>query len=165
MSAGTVLTKSRLKRSASRPRSAPQKKSPRWTVGPTACRRYSKAVTTPKLPPPPRSAQKRSACASAEARRIRPSAVTTSAATRLSALKPALRLSHPMPPPSVRPPMPVWLTKPPTVARPCAWVAASTSAQVAPPPQTARRAAGSTVTWFMRLRSSISPPSQTANPA
>ena len=48
-------------------------------------------MTTPKLPPPPRSAQNRSGFSSAEARRICPSAVTTSAETRLSTLSPALR--------------------------------------------------------------------------
>ena len=42
--------------------------------------------------------------------------------------------------------MPVVLTKPPGTARPCACVAASTSPQVAPPPHTARRPAGSTAT-------------------
>ena len=72
------------------------------------------------------------------------SAVTTSAATRLSQESPAFFVSQPMPPPSVSPAMPVWLMNPPGVASPCAWVAASTSAQVAPPPHTARRAAGST---------------------
>ena len=101
----------------------PRRRARGGRVGPTSCSRYSKEVTTPKLPPPPRSAQKRSGFSSAEARRTRPSAVTTSAATRLSALRPALRLSQPMPPPSVSPPMPVWLTKPPGVARPCACVA------------------------------------------
>ena len=30
-------------------------------VGPSSCRRKVNRVTTPKLPPPPRSAQKRSA--------------------------------------------------------------------------------------------------------
>ena len=39
--------------------------------------RNSNSVTTPKLPPPPRSAQNRSACSSCVARTIRPSARTT----------------------------------------------------------------------------------------
>ena len=162
---GTVCRKSRQERSAAGPWSAPQKKSPRCTCGPTGCRRYSKDVTTPKLPPPPRRAQKRSACSSAEARRSLPSAVTTSAARRLSAVRPCRRDSQPIPPPRVRPPIPVVLTKPPGTARPCACVAASTSPQVAPPPHTAQRPAGSTATCRSAPRSSISPSSQTANPA
>ena len=125
----------RLKRSASRPRSsAPEEEAEVDHRARPRAARYSKEVTTPKLPPPPRSAQKRSGFSSAEARRTRPSAVTTSAATQVVDVRPALRLSQPMPPPSVRPPMPVWLTKPPAVGQPVAWVAASTSAQVAPPP-------------------------------
>ena len=49
-----------------------------------------------------------------------PSAVTTSAASRLSTVSPCLRMSQPMPPPKVTPPTPVWLTMPPVVASPCA---------------------------------------------
>ena len=63
--------------------------------------------TTPKLPPPPRIAQKRSGFSSALARRRLPSAVTTSAAIRLSMVMPNLRLVQPKPPPRVRPAMPV----------------------------------------------------------
>ena len=73
------------------------------TCGPTGCSRYSNAVTTPKLPPPPRSAQNRSGFSSALARTSSPSAVTTSAASRLSHAGPCLRASQPRPPPSVRP--------------------------------------------------------------
>ena len=80
-------------------------------------------MTTPKLPPPPRSPQKRSAFSSALARTVCPSAVTTSAASRLSQVRPYLRISQPMPPPSVRPAMPVWEICPPVTARPWAWVA------------------------------------------
>ena len=45
-------------------------------------------VTTPKLPPPPRSAQNRSAFSFSLAVRTRPSAVTTSAERRLSIDRP-----------------------------------------------------------------------------
>ena len=67
--------------------------------------------------------------------RTRPSAVTTSAPTRLSEERPARRVSQPRPPPRVRPATPVWLMKPPGTASPCSCVAASSSAHVVPPPQ------------------------------
>ena len=63
-------------------------------------------VTTPKLPPPPRIAQKSSGCESASTGTISPSAVTISAASRLSIVRPNLRTRKPMPPPTVSPPMP-----------------------------------------------------------
>ena len=88
--------------------------------------RNSSAVTTPKLPPPPRSAQSRSGFSSADARTSSPSAVTSSAASRLSQARPCLRSSQPEPPPSVSPATPVVETRPPVVARPCACVARST---------------------------------------
>src|SRR5919197_1382998 len=50
----------------------------------TGCSRNSSDVTTPKLPPPPRSAQNRSGCSFSLAMTTLPSAVTTSADTRLS---------------------------------------------------------------------------------
>ena len=53
------------------------------STSPTRCARKVKLVTTPKLPPPPRSAQNRSGSASAETCRTRPSAVTTSAPTQV----------------------------------------------------------------------------------
>ena len=81
-------------------------------------------------------------CSLAETRS--PSAVTTSAASRLSTVAPCLRISQPMPPPSVSPAMPVWVTMPPAVASPCACVAASSSPHRTPPPARAVRAAGST---------------------
>ena len=56
----------------------------------TGCSRYSNDVTTPKLPPPPRSAQKRSGLSFALALRNSPSAVTTSAEIRLSTVEPVL---------------------------------------------------------------------------
>ena len=81
--------------SASRPRSSS-----------TSCSRNRKRVATPKLPPPPRIAQKRSGWVSASTCRSSPSAVTTSAASRSSIVRPYLRTRNPTPPPSVIPPMP-----------------------------------------------------------
>src|SRR6266567_1555538 len=73
----------------------------------TGCTRKVNEVTTPKLPPlPPRSAQKRSALWLASQVSTRPSASTTWAARRLSQVKPYLRPSTPIPPPSVRPAIP-----------------------------------------------------------
>src|SRR5919204_671168 len=85
-------------------------------VGPTACSRYSNAVTTPKLPPPPRSPQNRSLFSSALAVSTRPSAVTTCAESRLSAARPNFGISQPIPPPSVSPAIPVDETTPPVIA-------------------------------------------------
>ena len=51
-----------------------------------------KRVTTPKLPPPPRIAQNRSGSVLASASTTRPSAVTTSAASSESMVRPYLRL-------------------------------------------------------------------------
>jgi hypothetical protein len=96
---------------------------------------------------------------------MRPSAVTTSAPIRLSQASPWVRISHPIPPPSVRPPTPVVEISPPVVARACAWVAASTSAHVAPPCARATRRVGSTSTRLIPERSITSPPSQTERPA
>ena len=139
--------------------------SPLSTSGPTGWRRNSKRVTTPKLPPPPRSAQKRSGCSVALARTTSPAAVTTSADSRLSIVMPYLRLSQPKPPPSVSPPMPVVELMPTGVARPWAWVAASRSASVAPPSMETRRRAGSTRAAFIFDRSITSPSSHKALPA
>ena len=61
---------------------------------------------------------------------MRPSAVTTSAAMRLSHTNPNLRSSQPLPLPSARPAMPVVETRPPVTARPCSCVAASNSPHV-----------------------------------
>ena len=61
----------------------------------TGCSRYSKDVTTPKLPPPPRSAQNRSGCSSALAVSTSPSAVTTSNEMTLSQVSPCFRTSQP----------------------------------------------------------------------
>src|SRR4029453_11152758 len=54
------------------------------TCGPTRWSRYSNEVTIPKLPPPPRRPQKRSAFSSALAVTTSPSAVTSWAESRLS---------------------------------------------------------------------------------
>ena len=43
------------------------------------------------------------------------------------AARPCVRMSTPMPPPRVRPAMPVWDTSPPGIASPNSWVARSTS--------------------------------------
>src|SRR5947209_4734583 len=60
----------------------------------------------PKLPPPPRRPQSRSAFSLSLACTRQPSAVTTSAPTRLSQARPCLRISQPIPPPSVKPATP-----------------------------------------------------------
>ena len=77
-------------------------------------------MTIPKLPPPPRSAHSSSGFSSAAARTRSPSAVTSSAAIRLSQASPCLRSSQPEPPPSVSPATPVVETRPPVVASPVA---------------------------------------------
>ena len=96
-------------------------------------RRNSSRVATPKLPPPPRSPQSSSGFSSSLARTTSPAGVTSSAATRLSQVSPYCAVRWPIPPPRVRPVTPVEPTTPPGVTRPCAWVAASKSSQVAPP--------------------------------
>ena len=96
----------------------------------------------PKLPPPPRSPQNRSGCSWSLAVRNRPSAVTTSADSRLSQVSPYLRCSQPMPPPSVSPAIPVVETAPPVVASPNACVSRSNSPQVRPAWAWARPGAG-----------------------
>ncbi len=58
------------------------------------------AVTTPKLPPPPRSAQNRSGSLSASTRTRFPSALTISTAVIALVWMPCLRPSQPIPPPS-----------------------------------------------------------------
>ena len=104
--------------------------------------RDSNPVTIPKLPRPPRRPHNRSAFSVSLAWMSRPSAVTTSAPTRLSHASPCLRISEPMPPPRVSPATPVEEMRPPVVARPCACVSWSTSAHTAPPPTVARRPPG-----------------------
>ena len=132
------------------------------TSGPTGWSRSSIAVTTPKLPPPPRSAQNSSGCSSADARIGSPLAAISSTARMLSTVRPCLRSSQPEPPPSASPATPVLDTRPPTVASPCSWVAASTSPQVRPPPTRTTRRSGST-TSSRRPRTSITRPSSTSD--
>ena len=69
---------SRAARSACAARSCSTNSIANCTIGPTSWSRNSNSVTTPKLPPPPRSAQNRSGCSVALARTRRPSASTTS---------------------------------------------------------------------------------------
>ena len=83
----------------SAPRSTGQAIIPAYTVA-TGYRRNSSAVTTPKLPPPPRTAQNSSGSWSASVRTWRPSAVTSSIATMLFVAMPYWRAIQPMPPPS-----------------------------------------------------------------
>ena len=106
---------------------------PASTVGPRGCSSKVKLVTMPKLPPPPRRPQNRSAFSSSLATTNSPSAVTTSHERRASMERPNLRMRWPMPPPRVRPPMPVWLTKPPVAASPKAWASRSRWALRQPP--------------------------------
>src|SRR4030067_239992 len=74
--------------------------------GPTRWSRNSNDVTTPRLPPPPRTPQNRSGSFLALAVTSSPLAVTTSAESRLSMVRPRFRVSQPNPPPSVRPATP-----------------------------------------------------------
>src|SRR5215203_138048 len=138
---------------------------PPSTSGPTGCRASSNLVTTPKLPPPPRSAQNSSGFCDSEACATDPSAVTSSTDRRLSQVSPYLRTRWPNPPPSVKPPMPVLDTSPPVVASPCCWVAASNSFHLVPPPANARRNFTSTSTSFSCERSRTTPSSQVEKPA
>jgi hypothetical protein len=71
--------------------------SPDKTSGPSGWRLNSKDVATPKLPPPPLSAQKRSLASVSLARMNSPSAVTRSADIRLSIVSPNLRVVQPKP--------------------------------------------------------------------
>ena len=91
---------------------------PAMISGPTGCSAYSIPVTTPKLPPPPRSAQNRSGFSRSLAVTTHPSAVTTSIESTLSLVQPKRRVRYPIPPPSVRPAIPVADTNPSTVASP-----------------------------------------------
>ncbi len=57
----------------------------------SGCSANRNRVATPKFPPPPRIAQNRSGSCSASTRWSSPSAVTISAASRLSIVRPCLR--------------------------------------------------------------------------
>lgn len=78
--------------------------------------------------------------------------------------RPCLPLRYPYPPPRVRPPMPVWLTVPPTVARPYFAAATSTSSQRQPPSAVMVLASGSTTTFRIFERSITMPFSMDAAP-
>ncbi len=115
---GPAGAKSRRTRSTSGASARGQKTGPPSTIGPTGWSRYSKAVAIPKLPPPPRSPQNSSGSVQASTCSGSPSAVTRSTESRLSTVRPSLRMRWPSPPPRVSPPMPVWLTIPAGVASP-----------------------------------------------
>ena len=146
------------------PRSSGKSIGPASTVGPIGCARKRNDVTTPKLPPPPRSPQNRSGWSSSLAATSSPSAVTTSAATRLSIVRPCLRVSHPIPPPRVRPATPVCVTIPAGTASPNACVARSSSPSVTPASTSTSPSSASTRTPFIADRSTTSPSSQSARP-
>ena len=93
---------------------------PAMISGPTGWSLNSNCVTTPKLPPPPLIAQNKSVFSFSLARILSPSAVTISAATRLSIVMPYFRVNHPKPPPNVRPAIPVVELIPTGVASPWA---------------------------------------------
>ena len=80
-------------------------------------------------------------------------------------LRPCLRRSHPIPPDSVSPAIPVLVTTPSGAARPCSCVAPSRSAKVAPPCARTVRALASTWTSRIADRSTTSPSSASASPA
>ena len=128
---------------------------------PTGCRRNVNSTTTPKLPPPPRSAQKRSAFSPSDASTTCPSEVTTVAASRLSSVSPYAPIRWPIPPPSVSPATPVSPKVPPGVASPCRWQTGSKSSQRAPPWQVAIPASASTLTSRSKRRSTTRLPSPT----
>ena len=91
-SSGASATRSRYIRATSPPMKPGHASNPPSSSGPISCRRRWNAVTMPKLPPPPRRPQNSSGFSSADAITLRPSAVTTSAFTRLSQVKPELAL-------------------------------------------------------------------------
>src|SRR3954469_17305304 len=132
---------------------------------PAGWQRNENDVTTPKLPPPPRIAQKSSGSRSASTATTEPSASTTVALTRLSIVSPYARVRWPIPPPSVRPPTPVVPMTPAGTAQPCSWVAASTWLSFAPPPTRTIRALASTSTVSIAERSRTSPSSTLPSPA
>ncbi len=161
---GAAGRNSRYQRRISPERSSGHSMGPPMIVS-TGCRRNRNEVTTPKFPPPPRIAQKRSECSSSLVCTRLPSASTTSAPSRLSIDSPYPRARCPTPPPSVRPPTPVVETIPLGVASPKPCVAWSTSLHLQPPSARTVRAPGSTRVPLMAERSTTSPPSQLPKPA
>src|SRR4029077_17779567 len=120
--------------------------------------------TTPKLPPPPRSAQNKSGFSLALARTIEPSAVTRVNPSTLSQDNPKRRANHPVPPPRINPPAPVCETTPEGNTSPAFCVAVSTDPNRQPPAIRARRASASTVTWRSFDKSITRPPSHELKP-
>ena len=113
----------------------------------------------PKLPSPPRIAQKRSGSLSSLASTTSPSAVTTSAARRSSIVSPFLRARNPMPPARVIPPIPTDPASPKPVTRPCSPVAFVYSPAVIPVSTQAVFASASMSRAFISDRSTTMPPS------
>src|SRR5215469_6196421 len=130
----------------------------------SGCNRTSNSVTTPKLPPPPRKAQNKSAFSLALARTTELSAVTSVNCSTLSHDNPNRRVSHPVPPPRIRPEAPVCETTPEGKTSPALCVATSTDPNKQPPANRARRTSGSTTTCRMGERS-ITRPSHELKPA
>ena len=162
-SSGCAGRNSRYHASTSAAASIGQRIGPAMTVD-TGCSWSVNAVTTPKFPPPPRIAQKRSAFSSSLARTKVPSASTTSAARTLSIERPCFRVRWPTPPPS-RSPTPVVPMIPTGMARPNGCVAWSMSPSMQPPPTCAVRPSGSTLTQRIGERSSTRPSSTVPKPA
>ncbi len=126
------------------------------TTAGSSCARKSKRVTTPKLPPPPRSAQSRSGCDASDTSRTSPPAVTSCAPTSWSAASPHARTIQPMPPPRVRPPTPTDAVSPELTPSPRSARARATLPHVAPPPT--RTSVPSTSMSWKAARSIVSPP-------
>src|SRR3954462_7543780 len=113
----------------------------------------------PKLPPPPRRPQYRSLFSRGLHFTSRPSAVTTSAESRLSPVRPHLRSIQPLPLPSARPATPVVEKRPPVTARPNACVSLSNSPHVRPASARTVWLSGSTRIPFIGERSITRPSS------
>ena len=145
----TPRVRSRQACSTSGPRSMGYHKMPAYSCV-TGNSRSSRAVTMPKLPPPPRSAQNRSGSSSRSARRSWPSAVTTSIASTLLADRPYLRPRKLTPPPRVYPATPTFPDDPASAASPCLAAACTTSDHTVPASTRAVRASGSISTRFIR---------------
>ena len=131
ISSGALRVHSCQVRSTSAWRSYGHRNMPAYTSA-YGYRRNSIAVTTPKFPPPPRSAQNRSAWSSAVARTSAPSGVTSSIAVTLFAARPCLRESQLRPPPSVYPTTPTSGEEPESGKRPCGVAASLTSSHSVP---------------------------------
>src|SRR5581483_1049059 len=156
---GRVGTTRAYSRSAAAACSGSQTETPMRIIGPNSWAPKVNRVTMPKLPPPPRSAQKSSGCEPALTSITSPLARTSSSETKLSQVRPCLRENQPMPPPSARPPTPVSDMIPAATISLCGAVAASTSPRRQPPPTCTSLRSGSTVTSRRPDRSMVRPPS------